>query len=210
MGAPNLDLLRFLEKTFDIKTFVETGSGHGATALEAVKIFPLVHTIELSDSLYEETQGLLGQTAMCYHGKSAEVLSAILPQIYGPAVYWLDAHWSGGPTAGEQEQCPLLGELEEINRREMNHDFILIDDAHVFFSPAVLKPPHILEHWPSLMQIFTLLNKKDRYTVVLSSWRCVEHGLPGGIVMPEDVIISVPSYAKDRLYYWLLNLNLEH
>jgi len=210
MGEPNLELLRFLINEFGVQTFVETGSGHGATALKAIEIFPVVHTVELSKELYAETKSKLRGRAFCHHGKSVDVLDEILPGIDGPAAYWLDAHWSGGPTAGVDEQCPLLGELDAINRRKGNRDFLLIDDAHVFFSPAALKPPHILDHWPGLMGIFARLDQKPRYTVILASWRCAKHGHPGGIVMPEDVIVSVPAHAAESLRDWLTGLELEH
>lgn len=212
MGEPNLQLLSFLSIAFSIKTFVETGSGHGDTTVKALSIFPVVHTIELDKALYLETNKRVGKVAGCYRGKSVEVLTTILPGVSGPIVYWLDAHFTGGTSSGENEQCPLLKELGVINQREGNNDFIMVDDAHVFYSPALIskEPGHDIKQWPDIMQIFAALNVKDRYTVILSSWRCVLHGKPGGIVFPEDVIVSVPSYAKDQLFTWLLSLNLEH
>jgi hypothetical protein len=213
MGEPNLQLLSFLAIAFGIKTFIETGSGHGETAQKALKIFPHVHTIELSERLYLEVYRKIGKEANCHHGRSVDVMHSILPRIDGqPVVYWLDAHYSGGPTAGVNEQCALLDEREVLNRRSGNDDFIIIDDAHVFFSPAVYGRVDWLDvkQWPDIQEIFAILDEKDRYTVILSSWRCVAHGQPDGIVMPEDAIVSVPSHAKDQLYDWLRSLNLEH
>jgi hypothetical protein len=214
MGVPNLQLLSFFSIEFNIRTFVETGSGHGETVQKAIKIFPEVHTIELADRLYEEVSGKFGNKAHCHHGPSVEVLrETILPTLGDdPVVYWLDAHYSGGPTAGRREQCPLLRELGEINQRRGNNDFIIIDDAHVFFSPAVYGRINWLDvrQWPDIQQVFEALNEKPRYVVILSSWRCVAHGVPDGIVMPENAIVAVPEYARDRLYDWLCSLELEH
>ena len=209
MGDANLNLFRFMSEAYGIETFIETGSGNGATTARAVNIFPCIHTIELAKSLHEKVKRKLGRLVNCHHGASFEVLETILPTVYGPVLYWLDAHWALGPTAGKDEQCPILKELKEINKRDMNYDFILIDDAHDFFSPVVLKPPLAPEQWPNITEIFDELNKKDRYTVILSSFRCIKHGIPGGIVFPEDVIISVPMSAKEPLFDWLCSFNLE-
>lgn len=213
MGEPNLQLLSFFAIAFSIKTFIETGSGHGETVQKALKIFPEVHTIELADGLYQEVNGKFGQQANCHYGRSADILESILPGMNGePILYWLDAHYSGGPTAGANEQCALIEEIEVLNRRSGNDDFIIIDDAHVFFSPAVYGQVDWLDvrQWPDIQEIFAILDEKDRYTVILASWRCVAHGKPDGIVMPENAIVSVPGYAKPQLYDWLRSLSLEH
>lgn len=209
MGIPNLDLFQYLSGEFNIYAFVETGSGRGETAIKATKIFPQVYTIELSSSLYQIVNQKIGSIAKCYHGRSDDILKIILPMVDAPILFWLDAHWSGGPTAGEHFQCPLMGELEEINKRPGNHDFIFIDDAHLFFSPAVLKHPYDIRQWPSIMQVFDELNKKERFTIILQSFRCNKHGHPRGIVFPENVIVSVPGHAKDKLISWCRLFKLE-
>jgi hypothetical protein len=209
MGEPNLNIFRFLKTVYEINTFVESGSGHGTTVSKAIEIFPAVHTVELSDSLFQEVNKKYGKVAKCYHGKSSDILRTILPPFHAPILYWLDAHWSRDQTAGKDNQCPLLSELEEINKRPGNQDFIFIDDAHLFFSPCVLKAPYDVRTWPNINQVFEKLNKKERYNVILSSWRCSKHNHPQGIVFPEDVIISVPEHAKDKFYNYLMNIQLE-
>lgn len=52
-------------------------------------------------------------------------------------VFWLDGHWSGGFTAGEADECPLLGELNSLCAR--THDIVLIDDAR-FLNAAPSTP----------------------------------------------------------------------
>jgi hypothetical protein len=91
-----------------------------------------------------------------------------------------------------------------INDRVGNNDFIMIDDAHVFFSPAPLKPPFNAKQWPNLQQIFHLLNMKDRYTIILNSWTMGKVAP----VMPEDVIVSVPGWAERSLFDWLSSFEL--
>jgi hypothetical protein len=206
MGTPNLKLLDFLIQTFNINTFVETGTCHGETIEKVVTRFKEIHTVELSDELFQNVASKFGATVSCRHGFSVEFLKELLPYMGDRSViYWLDAHYSGGPSAGEHAQCSLLDEIHTINNSRIgNADFILIDDAHVFFSPAALKPPFDAKQWPSLTQIFDALNEKKRYTIILSSWQMGERAP----VMPEDVIVSVPWVVKDALFNWLLDFEL--
>jgi len=209
MGVPNLELLKYLSENFSINTFIETGSGHGSTVKEALAIFSEVYTVELSEELYKEVVSTYGDKAHCEFGDSKSFLENILPDLLEePILFWLDAHWSMGPTAWKENQCPLLDELEMINRREGNDDFIFIDDAHTFFSPAVLKPPYDVDNWPRITEIFDVLHVKDRYTVILASWQ-YRSGKHSGIVMPENAIISVPHYAEEKFIEWMKQFKLE-
>jgi hypothetical protein len=209
MGRPNLDLFRFLALTFNINTFIETGTGHGETIEEIKGMFLEIYTVELSRELYDEVEEKYGHFVHCYYGKSIGMLEEILPLMNGEStLYWLDAHWSGGPTAGEEEQTPLMRELELINKNLLNNDFIIIDDAHTFFSPAALKPPYDSSKYPSIVEIFNELHQKARYTVILHSMRYNDGPNPG-IVLPNDFIVSVPLWASPEVRSWLQQLTLE-
>jgi hypothetical protein len=209
MGRPNLDLFRFLAKEFNITTFIETGTGRGETLEEVLSIFPDIYTVELSEELFKEVKEKYGCLVRCFPGKSIDMLEYIFPLIANTtSLYWLDAHWSGGPTAGEDEQTPLMRELELINRKTINDDFIIIDDAHTFFSPAALKPPYDSNKYPSIVEIFNELHRKARYTVILSSVR-YNSGSNPGIVFPNDFIVSVPLWASPPVRSWLQQLTLE-
>ncbi|WP_228056526.1 FkbM family methyltransferase [Microcoleus sp. LEGE 07076] len=121
-------------------------------------------------------------------GHTKEQLKLVVPQLNEPALFWLDAHWMGGGTAGENDECPLLEELEIINNSECEH-FILIDDARLFLSPP--PSPHRIEQWPSLNEIIaTLSAKTNTYTVIF-----------------EDAIVSVPERAKSVLAQFCQNAN---
>ena len=64
-------------------------------------------------------------------------------------MFWLDGHWSGGMTAGSDDECPLLDELETIKHR--HNDIIMMDDACLFLAapPAGFDP----DQWPSVFDI---------------------------------------------------------
>jgi hypothetical protein len=110
--------------------FVETGTYYGNTTKWASTQFTQVFTIELSEYLYNMTkeQLLLKGNIIPNLGDSRVVLPQILKEIDGNIVFWLDGHYSAGVTAGADDPCPLMEELEIILRRN-NDDVILIDDA---------------------------------------------------------------------------------
>ena len=103
-----------------------------------------------------------------YHGCSRKVLPNILSKLNEtPVTFWLDAHCSFGHTAGIDDQCPLLDELNIILKRNQD-DIILIDDARLFMK--VPPPPHNIDQWPTLTEIFDciLKSKKKRYVQIIN------------------------------------------
>ncbi|HEX5031848.1 MAG TPA: hypothetical protein VFX78_10370 [Candidatus Eisenbacteria bacterium] len=153
---------------------VETGTFLGATAQWAAAHFDRVHTIERSEQLYQQAHvGLAHLTNVTQHlGSSREILPRIV-QDFGAerAVYWLDAHWSGGATAGEDDECPVLGELASLSIR--TEDIILIDDARLFLCAP--PPPHDPAAWPTIADILQAAPKSSFVQIV------------------DDVIFIVPA-----------------
>jgi hypothetical protein len=49
-----------------------------------------------------------------------------------PAIFWLDAHYSGGNTAQGFENTPIMSELEYVFKHNIKGHIILIDDAGDF------------------------------------------------------------------------------
>src|SRR5262249_19203678 len=140
------------------RDFVETGTYTGRTAAWAAGAFGSVITIEASPELYafaaEPLQCLKNVRRVL--GDSREVLAPIVSSLAGPAVFWLDAHWSGPPTAGEHDECPLLEELQAL-ARSPHENFVLIDDARLFLAPP--PAPHRPEHWPSIDEVSEALSR---------------------------------------------------
>jgi hypothetical protein len=65
-------------------------------------------------------------------GDSSVVLPELLSALHDPALFWLDAHWSGGITARAEIDTPVTREIEAILRHPFDCPVILIDDARYF------------------------------------------------------------------------------
>lgn len=185
-GVPR-ELTYFLRERFEIADFIETGTNLGVTANWASCFFDRVYTIELSEELYLRAKKRYGkvQNLSFFQGKSVDVLRILLSNLHSPAIFWLDAHWSMGKTAGENIDCPLIEEVQIIINANENH-FLLIDDARnlLFYPPETLSQKHLM---PSIEHVFELLHSEGkRYSVI---WR--------------DVLISVPQIAEDVVYGYL-------
>ncbi|TLY34310.1 MAG: hypothetical protein E6K62_06060, partial [Nitrospirae bacterium] len=125
-----------LKGKYALEDFIETGTYQGGTAVWAAAHFDRVTTIEFSRSLYEETKAQHdGASNLSFlFGDSREALRAIVPTLRQPAIFWLDSHWSGGQTYGQNDECPLLEEIEAITSSVHTH-FLFIDDARLFAAP---------------------------------------------------------------------------
>ena len=118
--------------------------------------FAEVHTLEREPALHAANQvahsALPGVRA--HLGDSRAVLPGIVASLGGKrAVYWLDGHWSGAGTAGEDDPCPLLDELACLGTRPQ--DIVLIDDARLFLGAPPL--PHDPARWPGIGQVLAAL-----------------------------------------------------
>ena len=140
--------------------------------------------------MYEETVGKhKTQNINFIFGDSRSILKKIVPKLTDPAVFWLDGHWCGGQSYGENDQCPLIEEINEINKSAIAH-FIFIDDARLFASPPPL--PNRIGHWPPLDEVIQALQSgKNRYYIVII----------------EDVIIAVPQCAKETVASYCQEIN---
>ena len=188
MGPP-IEIISQLKAAYGINNFIETGTYQGHTAYWASQVFEQVFTIEYSQDLYQkviEKYGHIKNIDFLY-GDTRNLLDRTVSQLESPSLFWLDAHWSGGPTYGEIDECPLLAEIEIINRSDCNH-FIFIDDARLFLSPP--PPPHLPQQWPDISAVLNLLNsgKNSRHIVII-----------------EDVIIAVPALAKELIVQYCQN-----
>ncbi|MBS1912468.1 MAG: hypothetical protein JST22_10820 [Bacteroidetes bacterium] len=190
MGPPE-DLIVRLARARAIGHFVETGTYRGRTAAWAAEHFPSVWTIEFSRELYDEARErhrALENVRFCF-GDSRTELERIVGMLDAPALFWLDAHWSGGVTYGAEDQCPLLEEIAIINRSAAE-SYILVDDARLFLSPP--QPPHRIEQWPDIAAVVDALRDggREMYIVVI-----------------DDVIIAVPAAARETVAAYCQEVN---
>jgi hypothetical protein len=179
-GVP-ADITLKLSRLSGARTFVETGTFKGRSARWAAQHFEKVVTIEGSKELFDEHGGALKaiQNVEPLFGDSRAILPSIVEKI-GPAVFWLDAHWSSGKTFGQGDECPLLEELAVLSTRQ--GDIVLIDDARLFLHAP--PEPHDADDWPTVADI---IHAFDRWT----------H--PPHIQIIDDVIFAVPANLRDVL-----------
>jgi hypothetical protein len=189
-GIPQEITLK-LAKLANVTTFVETGTYKGETTRWAAQHFQKVFTIEKSDFHFEESKSL-GQLpgVRPLFGDSSLVLPELIAELGNePALFFLDGHWSGGQTAGADDECPLMNELWSLKGR--GSDIILIDDARLFHAPPPL--PHNAAQWPTIGE------------VVLALQSCLDSPY---ISIVDDVIFAIPNcpiltvcmieYARER------------
>jgi hypothetical protein len=120
------------------RVFIETGTYRGDSVREVLHDFDIIHTIELSQEWFKNAveQFKNKKNVSCHLGDSVEVLDKLTASIDEPVFFFLDAHYSGAPTAMGKEECPLLRELRVISTRNKK-DIILIDDANLFGKKAI-------------------------------------------------------------------------
>jgi hypothetical protein len=132
---------------------IETGTYLGDSALILGKAFSQCTTIELDIDLARNAEQRLRRhtNIKVVQGTTREMLPKILGETYGPALVWLDAHFSGGVTAGEDDKCPLMGEVDELIRvRNNENTVILIDDARALLGH---------DDWPFLGEVVGLFDR---------------------------------------------------
>lgn len=113
--------------------FVETGTFRGDTVARVAPLVPRVISIELDRSLHEAALRRFRdrRNVELVLGDSAAVLPTLVRELHEPALFWLDGHFSGGPTAIGSDTTPIMAELESILGSDVPH-VVLVDDARLF------------------------------------------------------------------------------
>jgi hypothetical protein len=190
MGPPE-SLVELLARQFEITTFVETGTYYGNTAAWAASQFQKVYTIEKSFELSEKANHELKKcgNVTVLNTDSPRGLRQLAPQISDSCLFWLDAHWSGGITAGAEQQCPLLDEIAAV-QMFAQPKAVLIDDARLFLSTP--QPPHDPDQWPEISEVVSALTRTfpKNYLAII-----------------EDAIVCVPESMGDAVRAYCRNVN---
>jgi len=133
MPSFNID---FVKKFCDpdlYDVFIETGTHYGGTLSQMQDYFEEVHTIELSEKLYNITSEKYKKDNTIFHlGDSSKVLPQILPSIDKPTILFLDGHFCFGDSAQGDKDCPLYEELQSINDLLKTDAIVVIDDFRLF------------------------------------------------------------------------------
>jgi len=126
--------LREYGQRYGLDVLVETGTFKG-DMMEAMKAdFRRLYSIELADHFHAEAVKRFSSEPKIeiLHGDSGRVLSELVPKLDGPALFWLDGHYSAGNTARGDKDTPVMEELGHIFSRPDLKCAILIDDARLF------------------------------------------------------------------------------
>lgn len=122
------------QQKYGCLTLVETGTYLGDMVEAQKKRFKKIISIELAVNLFEKAKKKFKneKKVIIVQGDSGKILPNILENLDGPAIFWLDGHFSGGITAKGDKECPIFEELDAIfNATRFNH-ILLIDDARCF------------------------------------------------------------------------------
>ena len=126
-------LLDFASR-YNLDVLVETGTYLGET-VEAMKhSFKKIYSIELSKDLHEKARKRFSEdeNVILLQGDSGIELEKVIPLLNGPALFWLDGHYSGGITAQGRKDTPVVEELQHILNDKRHDHVIIIDDARCF------------------------------------------------------------------------------
>jgi hypothetical protein len=121
-----------------LRILVETGTFYGDMVAAMLHDFDLIYSIELSEALYRKAVRRFRDYShvRLIHGDSAEELGKLVGTLPGPALFWLDGHFSGGVTARGSADTPIFAELLHIRSSAHPH-VVLIDDARCFGTDPV-------------------------------------------------------------------------
>ena len=121
-------------RRFQPRVFVETGTFAGEMIAAVGRRFDRVFSIELDPGWHaravERFRALPHVTLL--QGDSGDRLPEVLAQIQQPALFWLDAHYSGPITAKGAIDSPIVKELEAIRGHDVRGHIVLIDDIRYF------------------------------------------------------------------------------
>jgi hypothetical protein len=148
-------LTQYQQKS-QFRILIETGSYQG-DMIEAQRThFQQIYSIELSPKLYQAVSYRFRRFSHIHLrlGDSSVVLPEILSRVQEPAIFWLDAHYSGGVTAKGSQECPIFAELTAIFTHYSYPHVLLIDDARDFGTDPA---------YPSIAELKTFLLEHNPY-----------------------------------------------
>ncbi len=185
----DLNLVQALKRTLPLATFVETGTFRGDTSAAVSPHFEKVYTVELAEELFNNAKARFANVShvKAIHGSSPEILTSLSSELANKSVlYWLDAHWCGGPTDGRAYECPLIAEIAAIGSLN-EQSVVLIDDARLFLAPP--PAPHVVESWPmvaDVMQALAGLSDKHRLWIINDVF----------VFAPDSAAADVVTYGR--------------
>ncbi len=133
---------------------VETGTYLGQSAAILAEQFVKVITFERDSKLAARAKLKFASNSriQVVEGSTRDTFASNIPDRSTPCLFWLDAHYSGGITAGADDPCPLLYELSIIfSTRDLSNTILIIDDVREMIGGA--------SDWPTLVEVCALLHE---------------------------------------------------
>jgi hypothetical protein len=127
------DTVKEFQKKYGFNILIETGTFLGDMVESQRNNFKNIYSIELQHDLAKKARERFKELkhVRILQGDSGKLLKGILEEVNEPAIFWLDAHYSGGLTARGDSDCPIYEEIDVIFEKQRNH-VLLIDDARCF------------------------------------------------------------------------------
>jgi len=112
-----VDTVLALARRFRLRVMVETGTFEGEMARKCAPNFHEIHTIELDPGLAAVAARKLARHRNVHviQGDSAARLAQVVAGLDEPALFWLDAHYSGSGTAKGDVETPIAAEIAAID-----------------------------------------------------------------------------------------------
>jgi len=132
-------VVRGTARDYGLKDLVETGTFLGDMLAAMRDSFDNLTSIELSEELYDHVRRRFADDdkITLLQGDSKDRIAEVAASLERPALFWLDAHYSGAwhddfdETAGGDRDKPIYSELAAIFAKGIPH-VVLIDDARLF------------------------------------------------------------------------------
>ncbi len=131
------EIIRGYARVYGLDVLVETGTFYADTVRGLRKDFRQIYSIELDDHLYGMAVARCKRqaNAVLLQGDSGKRIADVIARLTGPALFWLDAHYSAGETARGDEDTPIRAELTAVLGDGRPH-VVLVDDMREFVNNA--------------------------------------------------------------------------
>lgn len=158
-------------------TSLETGTFQGDTSALLADAFGSCTTIERSGSLAAAANARFADDprVKVVEGSSRDALEKALPDPDVSAFFWLDAHGFYDYVGTDDQENPLLDELQTIiSLRGNSVNVIAVDDA---------RGMGVQPGWPALAEVFAVLNAAGFHSAII-----------------DDTLIAVSSSLNPDFY----------
>jgi hypothetical protein len=161
-------------------TWVETGTYRGDTTAVLARVARHVVSLEPAADLHAAARRRFRSTQNIelVQATSEDAFRTLLPRLEGNVCFWLDGHFSGGPTFRGPNDTPILEELAAVGEhlQRWAEAVVLVDDVRLFTGEV-----HAYGPYPSIAELVTWAGRHDL------SWH-IEH----------DIFVARKSAATPR------------